>query len=188
VAMLLLDVKVTLWIVAFVPVLLIVIRIYQTYSSRTYTAMKEKLSQLNSILAESINGMGIIQQFRQEKRLQEEFEEVNQSYFEARFSMTKINALLLSPVINFLYTMAVIVILGLFGYNALNNPIDVGIIYAFTSYANNFFKPLSRMMDSLSLFQDGLISGRRVLWVLDTEEYAPEQFPDRHAKIQDAEI
>src|SRR5699024_8396285 len=64
----------------------------------------------------------------------------------------------------------------------------VGIIYAFTSYANNFFKPLSRMMDSLSLFQDGLISGRRVLWVLDTEEYAPEQFPDRHAKIQDAEI
>src|SRR5699024_1990782 len=188
IAMLLLDVKVTLWIVAFVPVLLLVIRFYQTHSSKTYITMKEKLSHLNSMLAESINGMAIIQQFRQEKRLQNEFDEVNDSYFDARYSMTKINALLLSPVINFLYTMAIVVILGLFGYDALSNPVDVGIIYAFTSYSNNFFKPLSRMMDSLSLFQDGMISGSRILSVLDTKEAAPEQHPIPSAKIREAKI
>lgn len=188
IAMLLLDVKVTLWIVAFVPLLLLVIRFYQAYSSRTYVKMKEKLSHLNSMLAESINGMSIIQQFRQEKRLRKEFDEVNESYFESRYSMTKINALLLSPVINFLYTMAIVVILGLFGYDALSNPIEVGLIYAFTSYSNNFFKPLSRMMDSLSLFQDGMVSGSRILSVLDTTEAAPSQSPSPMAKIKDAKI
>ena len=41
--------------------------------------MREKLSQLNTKLNEYISGMQIIQQFRQEKRL-EKFEETNDDY------------------------------------------------------------------------------------------------------------
>lgn len=187
-AMFLLDVTVTLWILIFAPVLLLVIRFYQVYSSRTYHEMKSKLSLLNTKLAETINGMSVIQQFRQEKRLQKEFEETNQSYFNSRFSMVRINALLLSPVINMLYTLAVVLILALFGFDALTSPIEVGIIYAFTSYANDFFRPLTRLMDSLSLFQDGVVSSSRILTVMDNEEYVPEQDDDPEAQITDGKI
>lgn len=187
-AMFLLDVTVTLWILIFAPVLLLVIRFYQVYSSRTYHEMKSKLSLLNTKLAETINGMSVIQQFRQEKRLQKEFEETNQSYFNSRFSMVRINALLLSPVINMLYTLAVVLILALFGIEALTSPIEVGIIYAFTSYANDFFRPLTRLMDSLSLFQDGVVSSSRILTVMDNEEYVPEQDNDPKARITDGKI
>lgn len=187
-AMFLLDVTVTLWILIFAPVLLLVIRFYQVYSSRTYHEMKSKLSLLNTKLAETINGMSVIKQFRQEKRLQKEFEETNQSYFNSRFSMVRINALLLSPVINMLYTLAVVLILALFGFDALTSPIEVGIIYAFTSYANDFFRPLTRLMDSLSLFQDGVVSSSRILTVMDNEEYVPEQDDDPEAQITDGKI
>ena len=187
-AMLLLDWKISMWILAFVPLLLVITRFYQVYSSRTYSEMKRKNSLLNSKLAESINGMSVIQQFRQEDRMNKEFEEVNQSYFDSRFSMTKINAILLSPVINFLYTLAVIAILGLFGYNALQGPIEVGVIYAFTSYVNLFFQPLTRLMDNLSLFQDGVISSGRILSVMDNEEYTPKQEEDFDLRIQEAKI
>lgn len=187
-AMFLLDVTVTLWILIFAPVLLLVIRFYQVYSSRTYHEMKSKLSLLNTKLAETINGMSVIQQFRQEKRLQKEFEETNQSYFNSRFSMVRINALLLSPVINMLYTLAVVLILALFGIDALTSPIEVGIIFAFTSYANDFFRPLTRLMDSLSLFQDGVVSSSRILTVMDNEEYVPEQDDDPEAQITDGKI
>ena len=142
-AMFILDASVAVWILLFAPVLLIVIRFYQVYSSKTYVSMKSKLSSLNTKLAETINGMSIIQQFRQERRLQKEFEETNRSYFDSRYSMVGINAILLSPIINFLYTIAVVLILAIFGINALNSPIEVGIIYAFTSYANDFFRPLT---------------------------------------------
>ena len=188
VAMLLLDWKISMWILAFVPLLLVITRFYQVYSSRTYSEMKRKNSLLNSKLAESINGMSVIQQFRQEERMNQEFEEVNQSYFDSRFSMTKINAILLSPVINFLYTVAVIAILGLFGYDALQGPIEVGVIYAFTSYVNLFFQPLTRLMDNLSLFQDGVISSGRILSVMDNEQYAPAQKEDPTLNIQEAKI
>lgn len=188
VAMLLLDWKISMWILAFVPILLVITRFYQVYSSRTYSEMKTKNSLLNTKLAESINGMSVIQQFRQEDRMINEFEEVNQSYFDSRFSMTKINAILLSPVINFLYTLAVLAILGLFGYNALQGPVEVGVIYAFTSYVNLFFQPLTRLMDNLSLFQDGVISSGRILSVMDNEDYTPKQNPDPTLSIQDAKI
>ncbi|GEK90908.1 ABC transporter ATP-binding protein [Alkalibacterium kapii] len=187
-AMFLLDISVTLWILLFAPILLIVIRIYQVYSSKTYSEMKSKLSLLNTKLAETINGISVIQQFRQEKRLQKEFEETNQSYFDSRFSMTKINALLLSPVINLLYTLSVVVILMIFGFDALNGPVEVGIIYAFTTYANNFFRPLTRLMDSMSLFQDGIVSSSRILTVMDNEEYAPAQLDNQEARIEEGKI
>lgn len=187
-AMFLLDVTVTLWILLFAPILLVIIRFYQVYSSKTYNEMKSKLSMLNTKLAETINGMSVIQQFRQEKRLQKEFEKTNQSYYDSRYSMVKINALLLSPVINMLYTLAVVLILAVFGINALSSPVEVGVIYAFTSYANDFFKPLTRLMDSLSLFQDGVVSSSRILTVMDNEEYVPEQSLDASEKIVDGKI
>lgn len=187
-AMLLLDWKITLWILAFIPLLVIVTRFYQVYSSRTYSDMKNKNSILNTQLAESINGMSIIQQFRQEQRMINEFEETNDSYFRSRLSMTKINAILLSPVINLLYTIAIVAILGLFGYNALQGPVEVGVIYAFTSYVNLFFQPLTRLMDNLSLFQDGVISSGRILKVMDDETYNPKQNEQPNLAIEDAKI
>lgn len=187
-AMFLLDVRVTLWILIFAPVLLVVIRFYQVYSSSTYHEMKSKLSLLNTKLAETINGMSVIQQFRQEKRLRKEFEETNESYFDSRFSMVRINAILLSPVINMLYTLAVVLILAIFGIDALNSPVEVGVIYAFTSYANDFFRPLTRLMDSLSLFQDGVVSSSRILTVMDNEEYVPEQNEGASETITEGKI
>ncbi len=44
--------------------------------------MREKLSQLNTKLNESISSMRIIQQFRQEARLAKEFEQVNNEYLD----------------------------------------------------------------------------------------------------------
>src|SRR5690625_2245520 len=187
-AMLLLDWQVSLWILAFVPILVIVTRFYQVYSSKTYSEMKSKNSMLNTQLAESINGMSIIQQFRQEDRMIKEFEETNDSYFQSRFSMTKINAILLSPVINLLYTVAVVAILGLFGYDALQGPVEVGVIYAFTSYVNLFFQPLTRLMDNLSLFQDGVISSSRILKVMDDDTYNPKQEEVQGLNIEEAKI
>lgn len=188
IAMYTLNAEVTLWIMTFLPILIVVIWLYQKKSSFLYRSMREKLGILNAKLAESITGMSIIQQFRQEKRFQEDFEETNMSYFSSRYQMTKINTLLLSPIIDLLYTSALVFILSFFGYDALNGFVEVGVIYAFTSYVRNFFQPMTRMMDSLSIFQDGIVSSSRVLEVLDNEEYAPEQNEQSDAKITSAKI
>lgn len=62
--------EISFYCLIFLPILLVVIWYYQKFSSKLYRSMREKLSQLNTKLNEYISGMQIIQQFRQEKRLE----------------------------------------------------------------------------------------------------------------------
>ncbi|EMF0155600.1 ABC transporter ATP-binding protein [Enterococcus hirae] len=188
IAMFQINGRIALWLLLFLPVLGVVIWYYQKFSSRIYRNMREKLSQLNTKLNESISGMRIIQQFRQEKRLANEFEAVNTDYLNTRYAMIKTNSLLLSPIISFLYALAIAWALTLFGLDALKSPVEVGLIYAFTTYVQGFFNPMSQMMDFLSIFTDGIVAGSRILKIMDTEEYAPQQHEGANKTITEGKI
>lgn len=188
IAMFQINGKIALYNLIFLPILLIVIWYYQKFSSRIYRSMREKLSQLNTKLNEYISGMQIIQQFRQETRLEKEFEETNDEYLRTRFSMIRTNSLLLGPIINFLYTLAIALSLTLFGYDALHSPVEVGMIYAFVTYVQAFFNPMTQMMDFLSVFTDGMVAGSRILKIFDNQEVTPQQNPSADATITEGKI
>ncbi|GGC86245.1 ABC transporter ATP-binding protein [Enterococcus wangshanyuanii] len=188
IAMFQINGKIALYNLIFLPILLIVIWYYQKFSSRIYRSMREKLSQLNTKLNEYISGMQIIQQFRQETRLEKEFEETNDEYLRTRFSMIRTNSLLLGPIINFLYTLAIALSLTLFGYDALHSPVEVGMIYAFVTYVQAFFNPMTQMMDFLSVFTDGMVAGSRILKIFDNQEVTPQQNPCADATITEGKI
>ncbi|HBA2691897.1 TPA: ABC transporter ATP-binding protein, partial [Enterococcus faecium] len=105
-----------------------------------------------------------------------------------RYAMIKTNSILLSPIINFLYALAIALVLTLFGIDALHSPVEVGLIYAFTTYVQGFFNPMSQMMDFLSIFTDGMVAGSRILKIMDTEEYAPQQNPGADQMITSGKI
>ena len=188
VAMFQINQKIALWCLIFLPVLGIVIWYYQQFSSRIYRNMRERLSQLNTKLNESISGMRIIQQFRQEARLAQEFSEVNEEYLATRYAMIKTNSILLSPIISFLYALAIALALTLFGFEALDSPVEVGLIFAFTTYVQGFFNPMSQMMDFLSVFTDGTVAGSRILKIMDTTEYTPQQQETANREITEGKI
>lgn len=188
VAMSLINLQLTLICLIFFPILGIIIWYYQKFSSKIYRGMREKLSNLNTKLNESISGMLIIQYFRQEERLEEEFEASNDDYLQSKYAMIKTNSFLLAPIINLLFALATALVIGFFGYDALSSPVDVGLIYAFISYVQQFFNPMTNMMDFLSIFQDGVVAGSRIIHILDHEELTPQQNPGANAEIKEAKI
>ncbi|MFY8330774.1 ABC transporter ATP-binding protein [Vagococcus carniphilus] len=188
IAMSFINLQLTIICMIFFPILGVIIWYYQKFSSRIYRGMREKLSHLNTKLNESISGMAVIQYFRQEERLEEEFEKSNDDYLQSKYAMIKTNSILLAPVINLLYALATALVLGFFGFDALNSPVEVGLIYAFISYVQQFFNPMINMMDFLSVFQDGVVAGSRIITILDHEELAPQQNPGANAKVRDAKI
>lgn len=187
-AMYLLDVEVATWLVLFIPLVMFVAYLYQKFSTPIYQMIKIKNSDLNTKLSESINGMSVIQEFRQEKRMQDEFKETNDAHFNARFSMTRLNATLLSPIIDLFLVLATMVVLGVLGLRSIDFAVEVGVIYAFTSYARNLFNPLQQLMDNLSFFQDGIISGERILRLMDADAYNPKQIAENTDPITDGKI
>ena len=78
--------------------------------------------------------------------------------------------------------------LTLFGYDALSSPVEVGMIYAFTTYVQGFFNPMNQMMDYLSVFSDGLVAASRILKIMNEEEVTPQQNPGANQEVKEGKI
>lgn len=171
-------------ILAFLPLLLLVMWLYSYYNSRLYREYRERNSLINTKLNESITGINVIQQFRQEKRIQAEFEDITNAQLKTRMKLVKMNALLLSPLTSLLYNVAIAVSLLYFGFPTRSVFVAAGVIYAFSNYIQSFFNPISSMMDSLTSFTDGIVAGKRIFKILDETELEPQQSVDSNAKIE----
>lgn len=178
------DKEIALWLTIFWPFLGLIIWYYQKYSSRVYRRMREKLSALNNKLAESINGISVIQEFRQETRVDNEFQEVNSEYLATRKAMIRVNSLLLGPIINLFYALGTVVVLGIFGIHGLHSYVAAGVVYAFVTYLENFYNPMGQVMESFSDFQDGIVAGARVLRIVDEQTFAPQQHEQANTTLK----
>ncbi len=188
IALFVIDHQIALVMLIFLPVLLLSVMLYQRVSTRVYRAMLKKRSELNTKLNEYISGMRIIQQFRQEKRLGTEFEATNDEYYRYRRRVIQINGLLLSPLVNFLMAISIIVVLVMYSQRSMHTIVAAGLIYAFISNVQIYFNPISQLMDSLSNFSNGLVSSSRIKTIMEETEYAPEQAADAGNIIKQGKI
>ncbi|XXM71796.1 ABC transporter ATP-binding protein [Lysinibacillus sphaericus] len=190
IAMFALDPKLAFFCLFILPLLLYIMVLYRKYSSVFYQDMRERLSQLNAKLSESLQGMSIIQVFRQEKRMQEEFGEINEKHFQAGMKNIKVDGLLLRPAIDLVYAAALIVVLSFFGITSFSQPIEIGVLYAFVNYLDRFFEPVNQIMMRLSMFQQAIVASSRVFALLDEKEVSPGQTEryEGYQKINQGEI
>lgn len=189
IAMFSLNVQYAMIFIAFVPVVLLLMYTYQKYSTIIYGRMREALSKVNTELSESISGMSTIQHFNQEERKKKEFDLVSQEYVDARIRMFKMNAVLLMPAINFIEAIVLVILLSIFGIQFFNDmAVNVGIVYAFTSYTRSFFRPIGNMINSLSIYQDGIVAGYRVIKLMDRDDLAPTESENATGEITNGKI
>ncbi|MCT6922932.1 ABC transporter ATP-binding protein [Metasolibacillus sp.] len=187
VAMFLLNPVLALFALVLLPIVIYIIYLYRKYSSLVYMEMREKLSELNAKLSESLSGMSIVQAFRQEKRFNDEFDDINGKHFKAMMDNTKLNSLLLRPVVDLVYFAAIVLLLVYFGKTSLTTAVEVGVVYAFITYINRFFEPINQVMERLAIFQQALVAASRVFALLDEEELEPVQ-QNRAGQITDGRI
>ncbi|CAH2466624.1 ABC transporter ATP-binding protein [Bacillus sp. S4] len=188
VAMFLLDVKLALFSLILIPIMFAIMVLYRRKSAAFYLEVRNQLSVLNAKLNESIQGMNIVQVFRQEKRMRKEFEEVNNKHYSAGRRTLKLDALLLRPATDLVHIVAIALVLGLFGIDALKSPVEVGVLYAFVNYIHRFFQPVNEMMMKLSFFQQALVSSSRVFHLMDDKDLAPVQMGSENPRVVNGEI
>ncbi|MFD1030659.1 ABC transporter ATP-binding protein [Metaplanococcus flavidus] len=187
IAMFFLNVQLALITLILLPILLWIMYIYRKYSSIFYQDLRERLGQLNAKISESVQGMGMIQAFSQEGRMQDEFNEINEKHWNAGKRNIKIDGLLLRPAIDLVYTLALIMLLSYFGITSFSSTIEVGVIYAFVTYIDRFFEPINQVMQRLSIFQQAIVAASRVFDLLDETDEAPAQ-EDSESEILDGRI
>ena len=179
-AMIALSWQLTIYMILFIPVMVGSVYLYQKLSSRLVEISRAKISEMNTKLSESIEGMKIIQVFNQEQRLIDEFGEVNNEHLRYYTKSLKVDSLLLRPAMALFKVLAYGVIVMYFGLTFESAGFTAGIIYAFIQYTNQLFNPLIELMQNFSILQTSIISAGRVFTLIDNEEYEPEQKESDH--------
>ena len=170
-----LDWHLTIWILPFLPIIWISIKLYRKFSNRLVKMTRQKLSDINVKLAESIEGMWIVQAFRQEKRLTQEFEQINGEHLSYANRSVDVNSIFLRPAMSLLQVLAYAVILTFFGLNWRNSGFTAGLIYAFIQYVNQLFQPLIDVTQNFATLQTSTVSAARVFEMMDRTDYEPKQ-------------
>ncbi|MDQ7193644.1 ABC transporter ATP-binding protein, partial [Staphylococcus felis] len=162
--------------------------IYRKYASIYFDETRQRLSDLNAKLGESIEGMKIIQVFNQERRLKKEFESINASHYNYTMKTIRLDSLLLRPAITMLSTFAMVMILAYFGIMSFNSVVTAGVVYAFIQYIQRFFEPINQVSQNLNLFQQAVVSASRVFKMMDDDTLEPTQNIDSLAKVTEGKI
>lgn len=156
-------------------IIFLLVILYQKLSVPVYQAVRAKLSAINSSLNESLSGIEVIQQFGQQQRLNKQFDKNNTQYFNYRNRLINFDSLLLYPIVSLMFILSETATLAYFGWNSQQTMIAAGVVYAFIAYQQNFFNPLTNVMENLAYFQEGIVAGDRIFHLLDRTSTQPSQ-------------
>ena len=185
--MLVLDFRLTALVLLFLPLIFLLVNLYRKKSVKIIEKTRSLLSDINSKLAENIEGIRIIQAFNQEKRLQSEFDEINQEHLVYAYRSVALDALFLRPAMSLLKLLGYTVLMAYFGYRGLYLGITAGIMYAFIQYINRLFDPLIEVTQNFSTLQTSMVSADRVFALIDERTYEPLQ-KNGQAEVKEGNI
>ena len=185
--MLVLDYRLTALVLLFLPLIFLLVNLYRKKSVKVIEKTRSLLSDINSKLAENIEGIRIIQAFNQEKRLQEEFDEINQEHLVYAIRSVALDSLFLRPAMSLLKLLGYAVLMAYFGYRGLYLGITAGTMYAFIQYINRLFDPLIEVTQNFSTLQTSMVSAGRVFALIDETNYEPVQ-ENGQAEIREGNI
>ncbi|EPC0986129.1 SmdB family multidrug efflux ABC transporter permease/ATP-binding protein [Enterobacter hormaechei] len=178
VAMFSLDWRMALVAISIFPAVLIVMVIYQRYSTPIVRRVRAYLADINDGFNEVINGMSVIQQFRQQARFGERMGEASRSHYMARMQTLRLDGFLLRPLLSLFSALVLCGLLMLFGLTT-RGTIEVGVLYAFISYLGRLNEPLIELTTQQSMLQQAVVAGERVFELMDRprQTYGDDERP-----------
>lgn len=172
--LLILDWKLALLVFIPIPIITVLLRMFNQRIRPVYTRMRARLGDVNARLQDNLSGMRVIQLFAQEPRSLQAFNVDSEKYFKAQVQGIS-NWSTFFPAMQFLSSLGIVIVLGVGGVSAIRGELTLGSLVAFISYLQFLYSPINRIVDTDNVFQQAIAAGERILELLDTS-----------AEIQDA--
>lgn len=171
-----LNFKLALYSFTVLPLIFISSVIYRRYAREAYRNVRLRLARMNATLAENISGMKIVQIFHQEKKKFREFDEINNSYYDAS-KRELLSFAIFRPVMEIISSLGLSVIIWFGGKQVIQGSIEFGVLFAFISYIQSFFRPILDLTEKYNILQAAMASSERIFMLLDEKESIPN--PDQ---------
>jgi ATP-binding cassette, subfamily B, multidrug efflux pump len=154
-----------------VPILYVWMILYRKYSSTYNHIVRTKIADINAMINESINGMTIIQAFRREEQMKNEFDEMNNEHYENNRKLLVLDASTQHNLIGILRLGAFLAFILFFGTKSMETMdyVTAGTLYALVDYLTRLFNPMINIVNQFSQMERSLIAADRIFEVLNIE-------------------
>jgi ATP-binding cassette subfamily B multidrug efflux pump len=167
IVMLGMNLRLSLATLSVLPIMIILTVLFRRRSSENYRKTRAAISWVNSVLAENINAVRVVQSFsRQAYNFNFFRNEVNLNNLLTNLKAVKL-ASLFFPAVDFLGSLAMGLVVAIGGSAIIGEPVTPGVLIAFTLYINRFFDPIRDLSQRFDTFQSTMASGERIIALLN---------------------
>ena len=170
------DVTLTLVSIILMPLYIFSIKFFFGNLRKLTRRRSQALAEVQSYLHERVSGMPVIKSFAIEDFEQTKFDDVNKNFLTKAIDHTRWNAKSFS-VVNTITDIAPLLVIGVAGYQVIQENLTIGAMVAFIGYIDRLYNPLRRLVNSSTTLIQSLASMDRVFEFID-EKYDIEDTPD----------
>ncbi|ASJ07562.1 ABC transporter ATP-binding protein [Thermococcus pacificus] len=168
VAMLILDLRLTLVTLTSVPLMVVVAYYFGGKMRKAYRETRRKIARISSVVEESVAGIETIRAFGRERHVEREFSEASLETIKA-YLRVAVYMGLFWPLMNITSLLSVVVVIAYGGYLAYQGSVSIGVVVAFIQYAQRFRGPINNVVSMYDSLQSALAALERIYEVLDDE-------------------
>lgn len=169
IALFLINAKLGMVTLIVIPMLVVWTIVFRKFASRYNRVIRARISDINAMINESIQGMNIIQAFKREKETKADFEKLNDEHYLYQSKMQRLNSLLNGNLVGALRIITLTLFIWYFGGMAASDQpiVSLGVLYAIVNYLNRLFHPISMVVNQFANFEQAMVAGERVFALLD---------------------
>ncbi len=174
IAMLVTNVWLTLFVLAGVAVMLVVVKRIGGQSARYFLEQQTSLGKVNGYIEEMINGQKVVKVFCHEDKCKEQFDALNDELREnAKNANTFANILMpiMMNIGNLLYVLVAVVGGTLALSGVVGSSITIGVIASFLQLTKSFTQPVTQISQQFNSIVMALAGAERIFELMDE---APE--------------
>jgi ATP-binding cassette subfamily B protein/subfamily B ATP-binding cassette protein MsbA len=167
VAMVALDWRLALASFVVIPVMLWMTGLFSQLSRRAFRRTRATIGDVSADIQEEIAGVKVAQAFTRTGLNQQRFAERNAANRDANVNATAITSAFM-PAVDVLSTVAVAIVAGFGGWLVLQDAVTIGVVVAFLTYVQQFFRPVQALSAFYTTAQSALAAGERIFALIDT--------------------
>jgi ATP-binding cassette subfamily B protein len=187
--MLCMNWKLALITFAVLPLIVVATKIFRDKVRDSYRRIRTAIARINSYLQEHVSGMVVLQLFNRERKAHNRFSEINRSHMDA-YKDAILAYALYYPVVDFFSAIAIACVIWFGGKDVMSGILassisvefsrhtlisfhmvataaSLGVVIAFTSYAQRFFRPIMDFSEKYNILQSAMAASERIFKLLD---------------------
>jgi ABC-type multidrug transport system fused ATPase/permease subunit len=160
------DWRLALLALSMLPLLVVVMAIWQAYARRAFVTVRKAIAVVNDNLQESISGVRVTQSLSREAVNIKQFDAINKANLDANKRAAKLQGAIM-PVTQMLTDSAYVLVLVYGGFQVLDGKLEVGFLLAFLLYIQRLSAPIQQLATMYTEIQRAMASGVRIFELLD---------------------